>query len=144
MRIHSRPQKKGTKPLLLYIVTNNCFWRSKMKKGKTIQNFQFLFRIWEKPNSPNKSIMNKSSFLYILNIENKRNPENQITYIFWHGQLDRHKLSSDSSGDGSFCAHIAHTACESCSSSYQNSLFLFPIHSFYIHILISNKTNRPL
>jgi len=147
LRIHSLPQKNGTKPLLLYIVTNFFFSEYRKWKGKIFQNFQFLFGIWEKPNSPNKSIKNKSSFLYILNIENKRNPENQITYIFWHGQLDRHKRSSDSSGDGSFCAHIAHTACGSCSSSYQNSLFLFPTHSFQykkiiLHTHINIKQNK--
>lgn len=46
---------------------------------------------------------------------------------FW--QLDKHMPSNDSSGCESSGDHISHRACVTCSSSYQSSLFLYPVIS---------------
>lgn len=44
------------------------------------------------------------------------------------GQQDRHRQSSGSSGCGNFAGRTSHTACVSCFSSCQSSLFPSPTH----------------
>ena len=56
------------------------------------------------------------------------------TYISSCGLQGRRTRRSDSSGCGSCVGHTSHTECESCSSSYRNSLF--PSPEFHLQITI--------
>ena len=49
LRIHSLPQKNGTKPLLLYIVTKKLFLNIENEKAKYFKIFSFFLEFEKNP-----------------------------------------------------------------------------------------------